>query len=228
MRPYTSDVAFTPAVKAIQLKNGSRNSYGKMEERGGWQTTVSKDLEAFDLSRESEDARAAYGTERFGQGVLLARRLVERGVRFVEVEYGGFDWHADNFEQMEEKIPVLDQALAALLADLKASGKLDTTLIVVATEFGRTPKITPNGGRNHYPKAFSALMAGGGIQGGQVYGATDKTGAKVIENPVNAKDFNATLAFALGLPHDLPLMSPTKRPFRMGGLDGKPITDLFA
>lgn len=187
----------------------------------------SKDLEAFDLSKESPDARAAYGTERFGKGVLLARRLVERGVRFVEVEYGGFDWHADNFEQMENKIPVLDQALAALLTDLKASGILDSTLVVVATEFGRTPKITPNGGRNHYPKAFSALMAGGGVKGGTVYGSTDKTASKVVENPVNAKDFNATLAFAMGIPHDLPVMSPTKRPFRMGGLDGKPITDLF-
>lgn len=187
----------------------------------------SKDLEAFDLSKESQDVRAAYGSERFGQGVLLARRLVERGVRFVEVEYGGFDWHADNFEQMENKIPVLDQALAALLSDLKASGKLDSTLVVVATEFGRTPKVTPSAGRNHYPKAFSALMAGGGIRGGQVYGATDKTASKVIENPVNAKDFNATLAFAFGLPHDLPVMSPTKRPFRMGGLDGQPITSIF-
>ena len=189
----------------------------------------SKDLEAFDLSKESEDTRAAYGTERFGQGVLLARRLVERGVRFVEVEYGGFDWHADNFEQMEEKIPVLDQALAALLGDLKASGKLDSTLVVVATEFGRTPKIVDGkAGRNHYPKAFSALMAGGGIKGGEVYGATDETASNVVENPVNAKDFNATIAFAMGLPHELPIMSPTKRPFRMGGLDGQPITDLFS
>jgi uncharacterized protein (DUF1501 family) len=157
----------------------------------------------------------------------LARRLVERGVRFVEVEYGGFDWHADNFDQMEDKIPVLDQALSALLSDLATRGLLESTLVVVATEFGRTPKITPNAGRNHYPKAFSCLLAGGGIRGGQAYGATDKTASTVTENPVGAHDFNATIAFAMGLPHDLPVMSPSKRPFKMGGLDGKPITSIF-
>ena len=174
----------------------------------------SKDLEAFDLSREPAESRAAYGQDRFGQGVLLARRLVERGVRFVEVEYGGFDWHADNFENMEEKIPVLDQALS--------------TLIVVATEFGRSPKIVENNlGRNHFPKAFSCLMAGGGIKGGQAYGKTDETASNVIEGKVGASDFNASIAFALGLPYDLPIMSPSKRPFKMGGIDGKPIMPLF-
>ncbi len=188
----------------------------------------SKDLEAFDLSRESRESRAAYGTERFGQGVLLARRLVERGVRFVEVEYGGFDWHADNFDQMEEKIPVLDQALSALFSDLSAKGLLDETLVVVATEFGRSPKIVSNEGRNHFPKAFSCLMAGGGIKGGQAYGKTDETASNVIENKVAAGDFNASIAFALGLPYDLTLMSPSKRPFKMGGKDGKPIAELFA
>lgn len=188
----------------------------------------SKDLEAFDLSKEPADSRAAYGSDRFGQGVLLARRLVERGVRFVEVEYGGFDWHADNFEQMEEKIPVLDQALASLLADLSSRGLLESTLVVVATEFGRSPKITPNAGRNHYPKAFSCLLAGGGIRGGQAYGVTDKTGAAVVENAVGADDFNATIAYALGIPYDKVVMSPTMRPFRMGGLKGKPITPIFA
>ncbi len=188
----------------------------------------SKDLEAFDLSREPAESRAAYGKERFGQGVLLARRLVERGVRFVEVEYGGFDWHADNFENMEEKIPVLDQALSTLITDLQARGLLDSTLIVVATEFGRTPKIVEDKlGRNHFPKAFSCLLAGGGIRGGQVYGKTDETASNVVEGKVSAADFNASIAFALGLPHDLVLMSPSKRPFKMGGTDGKPIVPLF-
>jgi hypothetical protein len=187
----------------------------------------SKDLEAFDLSKEPADSHAAYGSDRFGQGVLLARRLVERGVRFVEVEYGGFDWHADNFEQMEEKIPVLDQALSSLLTDLTARGLLESTLVVVATEFGRSPKITPNAGRNHYPKAFSCLLAGGGIRGGQAYGATDKTGASVTENPVGADDFNATIAFSMGLPFEQIFLSPSKRPFKMAGQEGKPITPIF-
>jgi hypothetical protein len=188
----------------------------------------SEDLEAFDLSREPAESRAAYGSDRFSQGVLLARRLVERGVRFIEVEYGGFDWHADNFEQMEEKIPVLDQALSTLLTDLSAKGLLESTLVVVATEFGRSPKIVSNAGRNHFPKAFSCLMAGGGIKGGQAYGKTDETASNVIENKVAAADFNASIAFALGLPYDLTLMSPSKRPFKMGGKDGKPIGALFA
>ncbi len=189
----------------------------------------SKDLEAFDLSREPADTRAAYGNDRFGQGVLLARRLVERGVRFIEVEFGGFDWHDNNFEQMEEKIPVLDQALSTLIEDLTAKGLIDSTLIVVATEFGRSPKIVEDkAGRNHFPKAFSCLMAGGGIKGGQAYGKTDETASNVIENKVGAADFNASIAFALGIPYDLVLMSPSKRPFKMGGKEGKPISALFA
>ncbi len=187
----------------------------------------SKDLDAFDLSKEPEANRAAYGKDRFGQGVLLARRLVERGVRFVEVEYGGFDWHADNFNQMEEKIPVLDQALAALLADLAARGLLESTLVVVATEFGRSPVIVSNAGRNHYPKAFSCLLAGGGVRGGQAYGKTDEHAANVVENQVSAENFNATIAFALGVNHDQVVMSPSKRPFRMGGQSGKPLQPLF-
>ena len=187
----------------------------------------SEDLAAFDLSKEPADSRAAYGSDRFGQGVLLARRLVEHGVRFIEVELGGFDWHADNFDQMEEKIPILDQALSALITDLSSRGLLDSTLIVVATEFGRSPKITPNAGRNHYPKAFSCLLAGGGVRGGQAYGVTDETGSNVIENKVGAADFNATIAFSLGLPYDQVLLSPSKRPFKMSGLDGKPITSIF-
>ena len=188
----------------------------------------SKDLEAFDLSQESKDAHMLYGTSRFGKGVLLARRLVERGVRFVEVEYSGFDWHNDNFGEMEAKMPALDQALAALLKDLEIKGLLDSTLVVLGTEFGRSPKINENAGRNHYPKAFSTLMAGGGIKGGQVYGATDATGGTVTTDKVNAQHFNATIAHALGLPHDKIIYSPSKRPFRMGGREGAPIKELFA
>lgn len=188
----------------------------------------SKDLQAFDLGKESKETHLLYGNQAFAKGVLLARRLVEHGVRFVEVEYGGFDWHADNFNQMEQKIPVLDQALAALLKDLELRGLLDSTLVVLGTEFGRTPEIVNNAGRNHYPKAFSCLMAGGGIKGGQPYGATDATGGAVTTEKTTAQDFNATIAYALGLPHDKVIISPSKRPFRIGGQDGKPITGLFS
>lgn len=188
----------------------------------------SKDLEAFDLQKESSKVHEAYGEHSFAKGVLLARRLVERGVRFIDVEFGGFDWHSDNFQQAEQKLPVLDQALSALLTDLKSRGLLDSTLVVVATEFGRTPKIVQErSGRNHFPKAFSYLLAGGGIKGGQVWGETDKTGENVIKNKVTGPDFNATIGHAMGIPHQLQLMSPSRRPFRMSGREGKALTGLF-
>lgn len=188
----------------------------------------SEDLEAFDLKKETPKVHAAYGDHSFSKGVLLARRLVERGVRFIDVEFGGFDWHNDNFDQCEQKLPILDQALSGLLQDLEAKGLLESTLVVVATEFGRTPKIVQErSGRNHFPKAFSYLLAGGGIKGGQVYGKTDKTGSNVAENPVTGPDFNATIGFAMGVPHDLTLMSPSRRPFKLGARSGKPLTKLF-
>ncbi len=218
---HSFDSRFHKGQRSVRAYNEIYDSAVKMMH--------SKDLEAFDLSREPADMRAAYGRDRFGQGVLLARRLVERGVRFIEVEYGGFDWHNDNFGQMEEKLPVLDQALAALMEDLTSKGLLDSTLIVVATEFGRSPKIVENNlGRDHFPKAFSCLMAGGGIRGGQAYGKTDETASNVIEDKVGAADFNASIAFALGIPYDLTLMSASKRPFKMGGKEGQPITSLFS
>jgi uncharacterized protein (DUF1501 family) len=188
----------------------------------------SKDLEAFDLSQEPQSVHELYGENNFAKGVLLARRLVQRGVRFIDVEFGGFDWHNDNFERMEEQIPVLDQALSALLHDLETEGLLESTLVVVATEFGRSPKITANGGRNHFPKAFSYLIAGGGVRGGQVYGKTDKTGSSIVENKVSGPDFNATIAHAMGLKHDQVLMSPNRRPFKFGGKEGAPVTKLFS
>jgi len=187
----------------------------------------SKDLEAFDLGRESQATHDLYGTENFSKGLLLARRLVERGVRYVDVELGGFDWHNDAFTSMENKIPVVDQALSALLRDLDENGLLDSTLVVLATEFGRTPKITNTAGRNHYPKAFSYLLAGGGIRGGQVYGKTDKTGSTVIENKVTGPDLNATIGHAMGVEFDKVLMSPSRRPFKLAGREGKPVTQLF-
>jgi len=187
----------------------------------------SKDLEAFDLRKEPDSMRQAYGTSSFGQGCLLARRLIENKVRFVEVEHGGWDTHNENFEAMEDKLPVIDQALSALLSDLDSRGLLDETLVVLTTEFGRTPKIvTERMGRNHYPKAFSGLMAGGGVRGGQKYGKTDATGEEVIENKVSVPDFNATIAYALGLPLDHIVHSPSGRPFTVAD-KGKPVTAIF-
>lgn len=187
----------------------------------------SEDLKAFDLSRESAATRAAYGEDKFAQGLLLARRLVEHDVRFVEVDNGGWDTHTDNFNRVAEKSAILDQALAALLSDLHDRGLLEDTLVVLATEFGRTPEIvTERNGRNHYPKAFTCLLAGGGIQGGQAYGKTDAEGREVEEDAVTVPDFNATIAHALGLPIEQEVFSPSQRPFRVAN-DGVPLKQLF-
>ncbi|MBB5037261.1 DUF1501 domain-containing protein [Prosthecobacter dejongeii] len=187
----------------------------------------SEDLKAFDLTEEPEDLRKAYGKEAFGQGCLLARRLVERGVRFVEVSLGGWDTHAANFVRVPELCDTLDKGLATLLQDLNARGLLKDTLVVLTSEFGRTPDINQNVGRDHYPKAFSAVLAGGGIAGGATYGKTDKEGREVAENKVQISDFNATIAYALGLPLDQVIYSPSKRPFTIAD-KGQPITSLFA
>ncbi len=187
----------------------------------------SEDLAAFDLGLEDERIREAYGSEAFGQGCLLARRLVEHGVRFVEVVLGGWDTHVENFEALDERCPILDQALSTLLADLDARGLLEETLVVLATEFGRTPRINQNNGRDHYPQAFSCLLAGGGIAGGRAYGATDPTGSEILDSPVSIPDFNATIAWALGLPLEEQVFSESGRPFTVAG-KGRPVLDLFA
>ncbi len=186
----------------------------------------SKDIKAFDLKEETQATRDSYGAENFGQGVLLARRLVERQVRFVEVQLGGWDTHQNNFTRVPERCAILDQALSALLNDLSKRGLLDETLVVLATEFGRTPTINVNEGRDHYPKAFSCMLAGGGIKGGQVWGATDEEGREVIEKKVEIPDFNATIAYSLGLPLDEIIYSPTRRPFTLSD-KGQPLTQLI-
>ena len=188
----------------------------------------SKDLKAFDLTLETQATRELYGPGSFAQGCLLARRLVETGVRFVEVQLGGWDTHYDNFTGVAGRCKEFDQAYAALITDLTKSGRLDETLVVVATEFGRTPEIKAahSDGRDHHPGAFSCVLAGGGIKGGTRHGTTDASGSKVKDGIVSPQDFNATIAYALGLPYETILMSPTKRPFKLAD-KGVPLTGLF-
>jgi hypothetical protein len=188
----------------------------------------SKDLKAFDLGEEDAATRKMYGSGNFAQGCLLARRLIEHDVRFVEVQLGGWDTHYDNFTAVEGRCQEFDQAYAALLTDLEKRGKLKDTLVVVATEFGRTPEIKAEhgDGRDHHPSAFSCVLAGGGVKGGMKYGETDSSGGKIKEDKVSVQDFNATIAYALGLPHDLVIMSPTKRPFKIAD-KGSPVTSIF-
>lgn len=187
----------------------------------------SQDLRAFNIAEELDTTKNAYGDNPFGQGCLLARRLVEKGVRVVEVSSGGWDTHQNNFDRVREKATELDRALSTLLVDLHRRGLLGDTLVVLATEFGRTPKINQNTGRDHYPKAFSGLLAGGGVKGGYVHGATDATGAEVTEASVTVPEFNATIAQALGLPQDEVVMSDSGRPFTVAHR-GKPVLDVFA
>jgi len=194
---------------------------------------TSKDLEAFNLGWETTELREKYGKTNFGAGCLLARRLVEHGVRFVEVDHGGWDTHIDNHKGVRESCGPLDQAVSALLNDLEARGLLQSTLVVLATEFGRTPELDQNAGRNHHPIAFSCLLAGGGIRGGQVYGETDERGHAVKKDPVTVLDFNATIAHALGLPLGAALAPEVgAQKFTIVGKDtapdkGKPLVQLF-
>ena len=187
----------------------------------------SEDLATFDLSLEEkyEEKAARYGNTRVGKGAMLAKRLVSSGVRFVEVVSGGWDMHNDLWNAIPTTGGQLDQALGSLIDDLKAEGLFEKTLIVVGTEFGRTPIINANGGRDHHPRVFSTMFAGGGIQGGQVYGASDDKGIAVKENPVVAKDFNATIAHAMGLDLNKVIYAPSGRPFLVAGHTRDPKTD---
>ena len=186
----------------------------------------SEELKVFDLSKESKRTRISYGDDRLGRACLLARRLVENDVRFVEINDGEWDHHGNIYDRLPAKAGTLDRVLGALLDDLTARGLIDSTLVVVATEFGRTPTINGRNGRNHYPKAFSCLLAGGGIKGGQAYGATDKHGREIVEHLVSVPDFNATIAHQMGMPLDLVLHSPSKRPFQIAH-DGQPILEIL-
>jgi hypothetical protein len=189
---------------------------------------------AFNVEEEKGEVRDRYGRNLFGQGCLLARRLVERGVPFVEVTLGGvnggaFGWdtHADNFNQVKRLSEVLDPAWAALMSDLKERGLLDTTLIVWMGEFGRTPKMEGNG-RNHYPNAWTTVLAGGGIKGGQAYGKTSKDGTTVEENVVSVQTFLATVCVALGIDPEKQNQSNVGRPIRIVEKSAKPIKEVLA
>ena len=187
----------------------------------------SEELKAFDITQEDSAARAMYGTSGFGQGCLLARRLVQHGVRFVEVQTGGWDMHTGVDAAMKTTGANMDMVFAALLTDLKARGLLESTLVVLGSEFGRTPRINENRGRDHYPVAYSTVFAGGGIKGGFAYGATDKDGKNVIDKQATVQDFIATVGAAMGLPVEKVTFSPSGRPFTVGD-KGKVIADIFA
>ncbi|MCG6154913.1 DUF1501 domain-containing protein [Rubinisphaera margarita] len=187
----------------------------------------SDELKVFDLSEEDQAIRDEYGMDRFGQGCLLARRLVEKNVRFVEVSIGGWDMHTDIYEKLPDALGRIDKSVSALLKDLEQRGLLKDTMVVLTTEFGRTPRINQNAGRDHHPAAFSSFLAGAGIKGGQVYGASDEEGKYTIDDPVAVSDFNATIATAMGLDLSKEIIAPNGRPFRVAH-DGAPISKILA
>lgn len=185
-------------------------------------------LQALDLSREPAGLRDRYGRNLFGQGCLLARRLVEHGVPFVEVSLGGWDTHDDNFNAVRDRCDVLDPAWATLMADLRQRGLLDGTLVVWMGEFGRTPIINPRQGRDHYPAAWSMVLGGGGIRGGQVVGRTSAGGDTVEERPVAVADLMATICLALGLDPARQNMSSVGRPIRLVEPGFQPLREVLA
>ncbi|PAY17278.1 sulfatase [Rhodopirellula sp. SM50] len=171
--------------------------------------------EAFDIDKEDAKTRDRYGRNQAGQRLLMARRLVEAGTRLVTLTYGGWDMHNNITNGFKSQMPALDTALAALFDDLTERGMMDETLVMVSSEFGRTPKINNDAGRDHWPKVFSVLMAGGGIKGGMIYGASDSTAAEPEDNPVSPADLATTMYRLLGIVADKELMAPGDRPIEI-------------
>jgi hypothetical protein len=176
---------------------------------------LSPRMEAFDLANESDKMRDAYGRTPFGAGCLLARRLVEAGVTFVEVNLEGWDTHEDNFARTQERNELFDRPMAQLVTDLKQRGMLARTLVIWMGEFGRTPRINARAGRDHYPRAFNIALAGGGVRGGQVVGETDSGGVEVTSRPVTVSDLFRTVYTTLGIDADHENMSRIGRPIRL-------------
>jgi hypothetical protein len=170
---------------------------------------------AFAIGEEPEKLRTDYGMNAAGQRMLLARRLVEAGVRFVSLTYGGWDHHDKIRDGVTQQMPAFDQAFAALIRDLDGRGLLDSTLVMVTTEFGRTPKINNTAGRDHDPKVFSIVLAGGGIKRGHVHGSADPTGSEPESDPLTVPDYAATVFHLLGIDFEKTLMSAGNRPVKI-------------
>lgn len=185
-------------------------------------------VEAFELSREADADRDRYGRTQFGQGCLLARRLIERGVPFVEVSLDGWDTHVNNFPAVQALCGTLDRAWSSLMHDLEQRGLFESTVIVWMGEFGRTPVINPQQGRDHYPKAWSVALGGGGIRGGAVIGRTSDDGLTVEDRPVATPDLLATILLALELDPQQQNMSNVGRPIRLADPDARPVREILA
>lgn len=238
LKPLVSGSAFDGRVELLEdLEKAFNREYSATASeahRTTYQRAVtlmkSKEAKAFDLTAEPASVRKQYGEGRFGEGCLLARRLIETGVKFVEVTLGGWDTHQNNFDRVKQLSGEVDGPFATLIGDLKERGLLDSTLVIWMGEFGRTPRINARGakpGRDHYPRAWSSVLAGGGIKAGQVIGKTDKEGATVTERPINAKDFLATVCTALGIDYTKQNTTNNNRPVRIVDKGEKVVKELL-
>jgi hypothetical protein len=233
---YLTEKSFDKRIQLIDSFDKSFRSRYKMRKVQTYTDFYSEatsllssgDLAAFDLTKEKNEDRDRYGRDPLGQGCLLARRLIENNVRCVEVTAGGWDMHSSIFTggNLPTRAGILDKALGNLLKDLAERGLLEETVVVLTTEFGRSPTINYNVGRDHHPAAFSAMLAGGGIKGGQFYGKSDAAGHGVEADGVTPADLNATIASALGLPLNEIVHSPTGRPFKVAH-EGQPLRALL-
>lgn len=206
--------------------NDQINTYNEFQQRAATMILSPEAQSAFNIKEETDALRDAYGRHTFGQSCLLARRLVEKGVRFVTINYGGWDHHAKIFESLDRKLPEFDTGFSALLKDMDERGLLEDTLVLAMGEFGRTPKINKDNGRDHWGPAASLLWAGAGVKRGHVLGATDKEGAYVTARAVRPADVAYTIFDSLGIDGHKFLPSPDGRPIQV--LDeGEPIGDLF-
>ncbi len=220
--PYLKKHAGTPIIQA----------YGSVMDRG-FEMMSPKFQNAFSVKDEPAELRESYGKE-FGQRLLLSRRLVESGIRFVECSFNlhfinGYGWDAHAFAQKRVHLLIrqLDRGLSALVEDLERRRLLDRTLVVVATEFGRPPEFDGQGGRGHQSAAYSVVLFGGGVRGGQAIGATDELGREIVERPVSIPDLHATIHRALGIDPEEPLMTPGGRPVPITDF-GQPVEELFS
>jgi hypothetical protein len=227
---------FTRRRTALEAVNDHFAKYDKSDNVGAMNTFYERAYslisskqarDAFNIDAEDAKLRDEYGRNTAGQRLLMARRLVGAGARFVTLTYGGWDMHAGITRGMKAALPALDQGLTALIKDLDRTGQLATTLIMVSSEFGRTPKINKDAGRDHWPKVFSVMLAGGGIKGGTIYGASNATASEPEMDAVGPEDLATTIYHQLGIVADKELMSPGDRPIEIVD-GGKVIKGLLA
>lgn len=223
-------------VKMLSMTEASfvsqKRGQGAVDHKSVYAKTLrmmnSRYTRAFKLDEEPAAVREAYGKGSFGSGCLMARRLVEAGVTYVEVSLGGWDTHANAFTTLKDRLlPELDKGMGTLVADLAQRNLLQNTMVVWMGEFGRTPRINQNAGRDHWPRSWSVVMGGGGMVGGRAIGSTDKDGVDITDNPVGVMDLVASMSKGMGIPLETEYTTPRGRPIKVVD-GGKPIGQLFA